>query len=78
MGDEVTARIIHLHNTTLKTTKQRVLKKLNDIDTVIVMEISETATFGDIGMFTILEVILSYMDPSCGPTFTCIEVTQTG
>jgi hypothetical protein len=38
MGDSITTQIIHLQNAMLKSTKQRVLANLNDIDAVIEME----------------------------------------
>jgi hypothetical protein len=59
----------------LKTTKQRVVKKLNDIDMVIEMEISDTANFGESGMFTLREAFLSYTDSSGDLVFSGIEAT---
>jgi hypothetical protein len=44
MGDSITTKIIHRHNAMLKSTKQRVLTNLNDIDAIIEMETPETAT----------------------------------
>jgi hypothetical protein len=44
MGDSITTQIIHLQNAMLKSTKQRVLTNLNDIDAIIEMETPETAT----------------------------------
>jgi hypothetical protein len=38
MGDSITTQIIHRQNAMLKSTKQRVLTNLNDIDTIIEME----------------------------------------
>jgi hypothetical protein len=38
MGDNITIHIIHRQNTMLKSTKQKVLTNLNDIDTVIEVE----------------------------------------
>jgi hypothetical protein len=52
MGDSITTQIIHRQNEMLKSTKQRVLTNLSDIDAVIEMETPETATFGHSGMFT--------------------------
>jgi hypothetical protein len=51
MGDSITTQIIHRQNAMLKSTKQRVLTNLNEIDAVIKMETPETATFGHNGMF---------------------------
>jgi hypothetical protein len=62
MGDSTTAQIIHRQNAMLKSTKQRVLTNLNDIDAVIEMETPETANFGHNGMFTLREAFLSYKD----------------
>jgi hypothetical protein len=64
MGYEVTTKSIHRQNAMLKTIKQRVLMNLNDIDTVIEIELSDTANFGEIGMFTLRDAFLSYTDPS--------------
>jgi hypothetical protein len=46
----------------LKSTKQRVLTNLNDIDANIEMETPETATFGHNGLFNLREAFLSYKD----------------
>jgi hypothetical protein len=78
MGDNITTKIIHRQNAMLKSTKQRVLTNLNDIDTVIEMETPATANFGHNGMFTLREAFLSYKDDSGEPIFSGIEVTQTG
>jgi hypothetical protein len=45
MGGNITTHIIHRHNAMLKSTKQRVLTNLNDIDTVIEMETPAMANF---------------------------------
>jgi hypothetical protein len=50
MGDSITTQIIHRQNAMLKSTYQRVLTNLNDIDAVIEMETPETATFGHSGI----------------------------
>jgi hypothetical protein len=42
------------------------------------MEISDTANFGESGMFTLREVFLSYTDSSSDLVFSNIEVTQRG
>jgi hypothetical protein len=76
MGDDVTTKIIHRQNAMLKTTKQRVVTNINDIDMVIEMEISDTASFGGSGMFTLREAFLSYTDSSDDPIFSGIEATQ--
>jgi hypothetical protein len=62
MGDSITTQIIQCQNTMLKSTKQRVLTNLNDIDAIIEMETPETATFGHSGLFTLREAFLSYKD----------------
>jgi hypothetical protein len=49
MADDITTKHIHHQNAMLKTTKQRVVTNLNDVDMVIETEIWETANFGDIG-----------------------------
>jgi hypothetical protein len=49
MGDSTTTQIIHRQNIMLKSTKQRVLTNLNDIDAIIEMETPETANFGNNG-----------------------------
>jgi hypothetical protein len=77
MDDDVTTKLIHRQNAMLKTTKQRVVKNLNEIDMVIEMEISDTANFGGSGMFTLQEAFLSYTDSSGEPVFSGIEATQT-
>jgi hypothetical protein len=46
MGDSITTHIIHRQNAILKSTNQRVLTNLNDINAIIEMETLETATFG--------------------------------
>jgi hypothetical protein len=53
----------------LKTTKQRVIANLNDIDMVIEMEISDTTNFGDSSMFT------SYADSFGDQIFSGIKET---
>jgi hypothetical protein len=45
MGDSITTKIVHRQNAMLKSTKQRVLTNLNDIDAIIEMETPKTATF---------------------------------
>jgi hypothetical protein len=45
MGDSITTQIIHRQNAMLKSTKQRVLTNLNDIDAVIEMETPDTEFF---------------------------------
>jgi hypothetical protein len=77
MGDSITPQIIHHQNAMLKSTKQRVLTNLNDINAVIEMETPETATFGHNGMFTLWEVFWSYKDDAGEPIFSAIEATQT-
>jgi hypothetical protein len=77
MGDNITTHIIHFQNAMLKSTKQRVLRKLNEIDTVIEMETPATANFGHNGMFTLREAFLSYNNDSGEPIFSSIEATQT-
>jgi hypothetical protein len=42
------------------------------------MEILDMASFGDIGMFTLQEAFLSYMDQSSDTIFTGIKATQAG
>jgi hypothetical protein len=78
MGDSITTQIIHHQNAMLKSTKQRVLANLNDIDAIIEMETPETATFGHNGLFTGREAFLSYKDDAGAPIFSAIEATQTG
>jgi hypothetical protein len=78
MGDSITTQIIHRQNAMLKSTKQRVLANLNDIDAIIEMETPETATFGHNGLFTLREAFLSYKDDTGAPIFSAIEATQTG
>jgi hypothetical protein len=77
MGDSITAQIIHRQDAMLKSTKQRVLANLNDIDAVIEMETPDTATFGHNSMFTLLEAFLSYKDDAGEPIFSAIEATHT-
>jgi hypothetical protein len=77
MGDNITAQIIHRQNAMLKSTKQKLLTNLNDIDTVIEMETQDTANFDHNGMFTLREAFLSYKDASGEPTFSGIKATQT-
>jgi hypothetical protein len=77
MGDSITTQIIHRQNAMLKSTKQRVLTNMNDIDAVIEMKTPETATFGHSGMFTLREAFLSYKDDAGEPIFSAIEATQT-
>jgi hypothetical protein len=78
IGDSITTQIIHRQNAMLKSTKQRVLANLNDIDAVIEMETPETATFGHNSMFTLQEAFLSYKDDTGEPIFSAIEATKTG
>jgi hypothetical protein len=78
MGDSITTQMIHRQNAMLKSTKQRVLTNLNDIDAIIKMETPEMATFGHNGSFTLREAILSYKDDTGAPIFSAIEATQTG
>jgi isopropylmalate/homocitrate/citramalate synthase len=78
MGDSITTQIIHRQNAMLKSTKQRVLTNLNDIDATIEMETPETATFVHNSMFTLREAFLSYKDDAVESIFSAIEATQTG
>jgi hypothetical protein len=78
MGDSITTQIIHRQNAMLKSTKQRVLTNLNDIDTIIEMETPETAPFGNNGSFTLREAFLSYKDDAGASIFSAIEATQNG
>jgi hypothetical protein len=80
MGDSITTQIIHRQNAMLKSTKQRVLTNVNDINAIIDMETPETSTFafGHNGLFTIREAFLSYKDDAGAPIFSAIEATQTG
>jgi hypothetical protein len=78
MGDSITTQIIHIQNAMLKSTKQRVLTNLNDIDAIIEMETPETATFGNNGSFTLREAFLSYKDNAGPSIFSAIEATQAG
>jgi hypothetical protein len=77
MGDSITTQIIHRQNAMLKSTKQRVLTNLNDIDAIIKMETPETATYGHNSMFTLREAFLSYKDDAGEPIFSAFEATQT-
>jgi hypothetical protein len=78
MGDFITTQTIHLHNAMLKSTKQRVLTNLNDIDAIIEMETPDTANFGNNGSFTLREAFLSYKDDAGASIFSAFEDTQTG
>jgi hypothetical protein len=78
MGDSITTQIIHRQNTMLKSTKQRVLTNLNDIDAIIEMETPETESFGHSGPFTLREAFLSYNDDTGASIFSPIEATKTG
>jgi hypothetical protein len=77
MGDNITTQIIHRQNTMLKSTEQRLLTNLKDIDTVIEMATPATVNFGHNGMFTLRVAFLSYKDDSREPIFSGIEATQT-
>jgi hypothetical protein len=76
MRDNITTQTIHQQNAMLKSTKHRMLTNLIDIDTVIEMEIPATKTFGDNGMFTLREALLSYKNDSGEPIFSGIEATR--
>jgi hypothetical protein len=78
MGDSITTQSIHRHNAMLKSTKQRVLTNLNDIDAIIEIETPETATFGNNGSSTVREAFLSYKYDAGASIFSAIEATQTG
>jgi hypothetical protein len=78
MGDSITTQIIHHQNAMLKSTNQRVLTNLNNIDAIIEMENPETATFGHNSSFTLREAFLSYKDDAGASIFSAIEATQTG
>jgi hypothetical protein len=78
MGDDVMTTSIHRQNAMMKTTKQREVTNLNDIDMAIEMEISDTANFGESGMFTLREAFLSYTDSSGNPVFSGIKAPQAG
>jgi hypothetical protein len=73
MGDYITTQIAML-----KSTKQRVLTNLSDIDAIIEMDTPETATFGHNGMFTLREAFLFHKDDAGEPMFSDIEATHTG
>jgi uncharacterized protein YdaL len=62
----------------LKSTKQRVLTNLNDIEAIMEMETPETATFGHICSFTLRGAFLSYKDDAGASIFSAIGATQTG
>jgi hypothetical protein len=78
MGDFITTQIIDRQNAMLKSTKQRILTNLNDIDAIIEKETPETANFGNNGSFTLREAFLSYKDDAGASIFSAIEATQTG
>jgi hypothetical protein len=78
MGDSITTQITHRQNAMLKSTKQRVLTNLNDIDAIIEIETPEMATFGHNGSFTLREAFLSYKDDSGASISSAIEATQNG
>jgi hypothetical protein len=78
MGDSITTQIIHRQNAMLKSTKQRVITNLNDMDAIIEMETPETATFGHNGIFTLREEFLPYKDDAGEPIFSATEATKTG
>jgi hypothetical protein len=78
MGDSITTQIIHRQNAMLKSTKQRVLANLNDIDAIIEMETPETETFWHNGSFTLREAFLSYKDDAGASILSTIEATQSG
>jgi hypothetical protein len=61
MGDIITTQIIHRQNAMLKSTNQRFITNLNDIDAVIEMEMPD---FGHNGIFTLREAFLPYKDDS--------------
>jgi hypothetical protein len=75
MGDSITIQIIHRQNAMLKSTKQRVLTNLNNIDAIIEMETPETATFGNNGLFTLREAFLSYKDDAGAPIRSATKAT---
>jgi hypothetical protein len=76
MGDSIPTQI-HRQNAMLKSTKQRVLTNLKDIDAIIKMETPETATFGHNGSFTLREAFLSYKDDAGATIFSAIEASRT-
>jgi hypothetical protein len=75
IDNDVTAKNIRRQNAMLKTTTKRLVTNLNEIDMVIEMKISDTASFRDIGMFTLWEAFLSYTDSSGDPIFSDTEAT---
>jgi hypothetical protein len=60
IGDNITTHITNRQNTMLKSTKQRVLTNLNDVDIFIEMETPATENFGHNGMFTLHKAFISY------------------
>jgi hypothetical protein len=74
MGDIITTQIIHWQNAMLKSTKQRVITNLNDIDAVIVMERPATANFGHNGIFTLREAFFSYKNDSGEPNSAILRL----
>jgi hypothetical protein len=68
MGNDVTTTNIHRQNAILKTTKQRVVANLNDIDMLTEMEISDLCLRCE-------KHFLSYTDLSGDPVFSSIEAT---
>jgi hypothetical protein len=76
MGYNITTQIIHRHNAMLKSTNQRVLTNLNEINTFIEMDTPDTANFGHNGMFTLREAFLSYKDSSGEPILSGIEARK--
>jgi hypothetical protein len=72
MGDTITTQIIHRQNAMLRSTKQQVLTKLNDIDAVIETETPATENFGHNRMFTLQEAFFSYKDDAGETIFSAI------
>jgi hypothetical protein len=78
MGDNITTHIIHRQNAILKSTKERVLTNLNDIETVTEMDTPDMANFGHSSMLTLREEFMSYKDDSSEPILSSIEAMQKG
>jgi hypothetical protein len=77
MGDEVMTNIIQQQNLFLRSTKQRIVQNINDIDCPIGI-VTGRAEDLDAAAVTLRDIFYQYKDEDGGQLFDAIDKTNTG
>jgi hypothetical protein len=77
IGDKVMTKIIQQHNNFLRSTKQRIVQDLNDIDCPIDI-VTGSAEDMDAATVTLRDIFYQYKGDNEGQLFNAIEKTNTG